>query len=207
MSKQISCATTVLMDSATAASEIDRCLSAMLFHRQPCYIGVPTDVCFEMVSSSGLQTPIATSLPPNEDKALESKVVEEIRRRLETHDSAIIIVDGGAVRHDVVQKAKELIDTTNLPFFTTLMSKGCISERHPRYGGLYGGSASKEDVKTAVESAECVLWIGNYPSDFNTGEFSETVKPKVIIDFERFWVSVSTVPCPKWEEEASSKRA
>ena len=94
MSKQISCATTVLKDVKTAAAEIDRCLNAMMYHRQPVYIGVPVNMVHEIVSSSGLEVPLTTTLSPN-DEALEQKVLREIRERLETHEKAVIIVDGG----------------------------------------------------------------------------------------------------------------
>ena len=58
---------------------------------------------------------------------------------------------------------QELVDVTNLPFFTTPMGKGALNEQQSRYGGFYGGAVSKEDCRIAVESAQCVLWIGNYP--------------------------------------------
>ncbi|MCJ1384431.1 hypothetical protein MMC17_007547 [Xylographa soralifera] len=189
MSKQISCATTVLKHVKTAATEIDRCLNAMMYHRQPVYIGVPVNMVNEKISSSGLEVPLTTTLSPN-DESLEQKVLQEIRKRLETHESAVIIVDGGAIRHDVLGLTQELVDVTNLPFFTTPMGKGALDEQQPRYGGFYGGAVSKEDCRVAVESAQCVLWIGNYPSDINTAEFTEKVKPEVVIDFERFFVMI-----------------
>jgi pyruvate decarboxylase len=43
------------------------------------------------------------------------------------------------------------------------MGKGSVPEDLPTYGGVYGGLASFEDTKKAVESSDCVLWLGNYP--------------------------------------------
>ena len=94
MSKQISCATTVLNDPKIAASEIDRCFNAMLYHRQPIYIGIPVDLVYQKISTSSLQVPLATTLPPNDTK-LEEKVVQEIWTKLERQSTAVMIVDGG----------------------------------------------------------------------------------------------------------------
>jgi len=190
MSKHISCATTVLNDASTAVSEIDRCLNAMMKYSQPVYIGIPTDTCFAKVSSATLKTPIVTSLEPN-NEASENEVVTEIRKLLESKSNPIIIVDGGAVRHQVLPEVSQLIEVTPFPVFTTPMGKGAVDEKHPRFGGLYGGGGSlNEGIIKTVETSEAILWIGNYPSDFNTGEFSEEVKPDVTINFERFYVTI-----------------
>jgi len=43
------------------------------------------------------------------------------------------------------------------------MGKGAISEKSPLFSGVYCGAASmKDDIVTAVESSDCVLWIGRY---------------------------------------------
>jgi TPP-dependent 2-oxoacid decarboxylase len=44
------------------------------------------------------------------------------------------------------------------------MSKGGISERLGGFfGGVYEGGGSTEGVRTAVEQADLVLFIGTYP--------------------------------------------
>jgi pyruvate decarboxylase len=44
------------------------------------------------------------------------------------------------------------------------MSKGGIGERiNGKFGGVYGGGASTEGVRQAVEKSDLVLFIGNYP--------------------------------------------
>lgn len=62
---------------------------------------------------------------------------------------------------------EELIDVTGFPFFTTPMGKGSVNENKPGFGGVYVGQATKPDVKHVVESADCVLRIGNYPVSIN----------------------------------------
>ncbi|KAH8905458.1 pyruvate decarboxylase [Coniochaeta sp. PMI_546] len=195
MSKQISCATTVLEDAATAASEIDRVLNALLLHGQPVYIGIPTDVTFEKISDVGLCVPLFKSLDPN-NQELEAKILSDIRSRLQASSNPVIVVDGGATRHGVLADVSRLVAATRFPVFTTPMGKGSVDEKSPQYGGTYVGVGSKEDVKNAVESSDLVLWIGMYPSDMNTGEFTVKVVKNATINFERFYITVGASRYP-----------
>ncbi|KAJ9138177.1 pyruvate decarboxylase [Pleurostoma richardsiae] len=189
MSKQISCATTVLEDTATAASEIDRVLNALLLHGQPVYIGIPTDITFEKTRDTGLLVPLSKMLDPN-NQGLESKILGDIGSRLENAKSPVIVVDGGATRHGVLSEVSDLITVTGFPVFTTPMGKGTVDEKCAQYGGTYVGVGSRDDVKDVVESSDLVLWIGMYPSDMNTGEFTVRVSKGDIVNFERFYTMI-----------------
>lgn len=191
MTKHITVATTVLDDVNTAASEIDRVLNAMLYHSRPVYIGVPVDMGPKLIPSDTLQTRLITSLPLNDDAA-ESQAVSKIISLLKSRKDPVIVVDGSAVRNNVIEESTALIELLNIPYFITAMSKGGISERiNGKFGGVYGGGASVEEVRLAVEKSELVLFIGYYPSDFNTGEFTEDLKPENLIDFQRFFVNIA----------------
>lgn len=68
------------------------------------------------------------------------------------------------MRNNAIEESKALIELLNIPYFITSMSKGGISERiNGKFGGVYGGGASVEGVRRAVEKSELVLFIGNYP--------------------------------------------
>jgi len=189
MSRYITVASTVLEDRHTAASEIDRVLNVMMYYSRPVYIGVPVNIGTLTIPVTGLQTPLVTTLPPN-DEEVEENVVRQIIDLLASRTNTVVIFDGGAVRNDVIEESSTLIKLLGRPYFITAMSKGGISERLGSFGGVYGGGASTEGVRTAVEQADLVLFIGSYPSDFNTGEFTEQIKPGATIDFQRFTVDV-----------------
>jgi pyruvate decarboxylase len=89
--------------------------------------------------------------------------VKELRSLLENKQSPILIVDGNAVRNNWTAECAKLSKVTGLPTFTTAMGKGGTDETAPDFGGVYGGAASIPDVKAAVESSDCVFWIGNFP--------------------------------------------
>jgi pyruvate decarboxylase len=168
MSAEISCATTVLRDTATAASEIDRVLNAMLFHSKPGYIGISEDVAYTKVSDEYLKTPLIKVLGPSAPDA-QAKAVADIIKALESARAPIIMVDGRAARPNWAQYVDPLIEALKIPFFQTMLGKGVANEESPYFGGSYGGAGSWPDsVNPAVAESDCILWLGNYPSDFNT---------------------------------------
>lgn len=136
----------------------------------------------KLVSSATLQTPLITSLPQNDEQA-ELKAVSKIIELLRTRKNPVIVVDGGkilsslvvwsvlntvvilgAVRNNVIEQSSALIKLLDLPYFITSMSKGGISERlNSKFGGVYGGHASTEGPRLAVENAGVALFIGYYP--------------------------------------------
>ncbi|KAM0244500.1 hypothetical protein ACHAP5_006181 [Fusarium lateritium] len=190
MAKHITAATAVINHAPTAAQEIDNALSVMMRESRPVYIGLSVDIAYEMIDAEGLESPIQTGLQPN-DEALEEKVVGNLRNLIEGSERPTIIVDGGAVRHDALEETHELIKLTNLPAFTTAMGKGGLDETIPQYAGVHSGAGTLSGVKEALESVDAVIWIGNYPSDFNTGEFTTVVnKNATIVDLQRFTVSI-----------------
>ena len=93
MASQITAATLVLKNQATAAEDIDRVLTTMMIESRPVYIGLSVDVGYLEVDDSRLKTPLAIELPPN-DPSVEKKVVEELRALLEKANHPSIIVDG-----------------------------------------------------------------------------------------------------------------
>ena len=68
--------------------------------------------------------------------------------------------------------AVALIEATGYTYFVTSMGKGSVSEHLSTFGGVYGGAASSPAIKNAVETSDCVLWLGNYPvcPPFYSGE-------------------------------------
>ena len=71
------------------------------------------------------------------------------------------------------------------------MGKGTAIEDVPNYGGVYAGAGTHAEVKAAIDQADAVLWLGRYGSDFNTAEFTMTIPEDIIIDVQRFYVSIA----------------
>jgi pyruvate decarboxylase len=116
---------------------------------------------------SHLERSLIRSLPENNPDA-EKKAISEVMKMLELAKSPIVIVDGGAARGSWEGYVKGLVEALQVPFFTSILGKGIVNETHPFYGGGYSGYGSLPSVVKAVENSDCILWLGNMPSDFNT---------------------------------------
>lgn len=88
----------------------------------------------------------------------------------------------GAVRNNVIEESSDLIKLLDLPYFITAMSKGGVSERlNSKFGGVYGGHASTDGPRLAVENAGITLFIGYYPVCIATS-FSQKILILIIVD-------------------------
>ncbi|KAL6815236.1 pyruvate decarboxylase [Trichoderma sp. SZMC 28013] len=188
MSSELSCATTVLEDPSSATAEIDRVLNAMMYHSQPGYIGITEDVVKTLVPASSLDATMikmTLSSGTEDDRALAA-----IMAALEVSKNPIVIVDGGAGRSSWASHAIDLVKSLKCLHFNTVMGKGIVGEDDPLFAGCYAGVGSLPATSKAVEQSDCILWLGHMPSDFNTGMFTEDVKSSLVIDFQRFHVTV-----------------
>nr|AAQ73618.1 pyruvate decarboxylase [Lachancea kluyveri] len=195
MSANISETTAWVTDIATAPAEIDRCIRTTYVTQRPVYLGLPANLVDLMVPASLLDTPIDLSLKPNDPEA-EAEVVNSVLELIKDAKNPIILADACASRHDVKPETKQLIDITQFPAFVTPLGKGSIDEQHPRFGGVYVGTLSNDDVKEAVESADLILSVGALLSDFNTGSFSYSYKTKNIVEFHSDYIKIRNATFP-----------
>ena len=108
---------------------------------------------------------------PQDDEAVAAIVAQ-----LEAAKSPTIMLDGGAARGTWEPFVADLVDALPVPWFHTVMGKGLHSEDHPRYGGAYAGVGSTEETCKLVEDSDCILWLANMPSDFNTSVINQMLR-------------------------------
>lgn len=152
--------------------EIDRVLTDCIVSGRPVYLTLPTDVAYEKISTTRLQTPLNRE-PPQNDPDIEASVVENIYKLVKgTRGDVAVLIDACAIRHRIKGELREFLDKTQFPVYAAPMGKTAIDEDHPRYGGVYVGSVSHPDILEKVESAGLIISIGSMLSDFNTGNFT-----------------------------------
>lgn len=95
-------------------------------------------------------------------------MIEQIIERLSAAKQPVLIADGGANRLSFAELAGELWEALEIPAFSTTLGKGILKETNTLFGGVYTGAGSPQSVIEGVERSDCILWLGNYPSDFNT---------------------------------------
>jgi len=178
MFQNITVASTILNDELRAPEEIDRVLRECLRKQGPVYINLPTDMVNKPCDppKEKLEVPEFKSNQDSLEEALQEAV-----KMLNNAKKPIIIADVELVRYQLQKEFSEFLDKCGFPFATLMMGKTVIDEDHPQFIGLYQGDRSRQNVKERVENADCVLELGVFLSDFNTGGFTMKLNQKKII--------------------------
>lgn len=118
------------------------------------HLELPEDVAEEKVTGQPLVNH-HTRRPIAEEKAVK-KAVELI----EKSKNPLVLIGAGANRKRTSQILTEFIEKTGIPFFTTQMGKGVVSEKHPQYLGT--AALSENDyIHCAINKADLIINIGH----------------------------------------------
>ena len=169
MYERITAASTQLVSAGQAPAEIDRVLSACLFHQQPVYLSLPSDVV-----RMGCRRPEPFVWPArgSSDPEALGEALREALGMLGKARRPIIIGDGELIRFKLQEAFASLLAQSGFPYVTMMLGKTVVSEHHPQFIGLYEGDRSRDYVRNRVESADCILQLGALLTDFNTGGFT-----------------------------------
>ena len=169
-----------------AISEINRVLSAAVYHRRPVYFAIPQD--YGNLPVIGKEKIDFTF--PQSDQATLREAVSTIHDRLSMAASPVVLAGYLLRRLNLQDAATRLIERANLPFATMFMDKTTLDESLPQYGGIYDGRIMNREVRDFVEGSDCVLNIGALWSDFNTGIFSANIDRTKMISIMHHHVTV-----------------
>jgi indolepyruvate decarboxylase len=169
--ENLTVATAVIDDARTACREIDRVIDAALTYKRPVYIELPRDLTLAEVDPSLAPT---HAVPPGRDDATLAAAVADAIAQLRAAAQPAVFVGLEAVRFELLDQVRELIERHALPAFVMPLSKSAISEQHPCFGGVYGGAMSRPEVREFVESSDCLFMIGSLLTDLDLG--GETAK-------------------------------
>ena len=148
-SKQITSAKTI------AASVRDAFRVAAEERPGSVHLELPEDIATESTSNTKL-FPIHPIRRPDADLVS----IQEAASMIYNSKKPLLLIGAGANRKRIFQQLKKFIDKTNIPFFTTQMGKGVISEEHPNYIGT--AALSKNDyLHEMIESADTIINVGH----------------------------------------------
>jgi indolepyruvate decarboxylase len=165
--EQLTAAQAVLDNPATACREINRVLGAAICYRRPVYIELPRDmVAVKIVPQE------ETLQPPDVDKGPFKEALLEAEEMINQAKQPVIVAGVELLRYGMHHFLRKLVKKTNIPVTSTLLGKSAISERHPRYIGLYEGGLSREDIRQFVENSDCIILLGVLLTDIDLGIFT-----------------------------------
>ena len=154
----ITCASVLLDNPATAGYQIDQAFEALQHYKRPIYIELPRDVAKKSISYDVYKQ--GTPVSPETDPENLQEALQEIMSWIEVAKKPVIMAGVELARYDLGEKLITFAEKTNIPITTTLLSKSVINERHKLFAGIYSGQSSDEKTRTLVEESDCLLMLG-----------------------------------------------
>ena len=167
--RKITAAAVLLTDPETAPDEIDRVVATCLSRKLPGYIELPADM-----AGKPCRSPAGDLVPPRaeSDPAQLAAAVAETAARFDRAAHPLVLAGMELARQRLGPDALRLVETVEIPFASMLSSKSLLPEFHPQFVGIYQGGWSRETVRRQVEEADCLLSLGVWLTDLDTGLFS-----------------------------------
>lgn len=162
----------LLSGPRTAPEEIDRVLANCLSWKRPVYLELPMDVARMPCRRP---EPFNFQLEKVSDPAALEECVAEVVARLNAASNPAILVGTEISRFGLGAATLKLIERAEMPYAMTISAKGCLPELHPQCLGVYQGGLSREEALAQIEGADCLLGLGVWFTDWDTGLYTSNL--------------------------------
>jgi indolepyruvate decarboxylase len=176
--KKVTIDAAILTDPHTAPDEIDRVISKAILHKLPVYLELTADMA---LAPCRPPTPLTHSVTPQSDAENLKSCIQEAALLINRAEKPVVLAGIEALRFALGGDLLQLIEGVELPFATMLSSKSVLPELHPQFIGIYQGGWSREAVRRQVESSDCLLSLGAWMTDLDTGLFSDHLDTSCMI--------------------------
>lgn len=155
----------ILDDPRTAVAHIRKAIEVAQKKKRPVYLEIPRDMVSADVDVPDKVDHIEL---PVDDRAVD-EAAREILARLSNAERPVIIVGVEVHRFRLQPQVIALAERLNVPVASSLLGRGVFPTRHPNFIGTYLGVVSPPPLREMVESADCVLLLGELVSDTGLG--------------------------------------
>ena len=176
-----------------AIDELERVIREALRQSAPAYIVIPMDharmpVIGTPVTGKPLSGIKRQASAPDELAGALGAVIA----RLKAAKNPVVLPSDTIARYGLQSRLVDFLNKSNIPFATSPMDKGVMSEGHPGFLGLYNGMASvPAQVKGLVEGADLVLDLGGIVlADTNTAIWTDALPAHSLISVHDSWVQI-----------------
>ncbi|MGV3623897.1 MAG: thiamine pyrophosphate-dependent enzyme [Archangium sp.] len=134
---------------------VDAALTAALTQRRPVYIEIAKHLWDAKCAPPGepLNVTVAAS-------GQEAQVAAKIQSALVGAKRPAVLVGIEVQRFGLAEQVTKFLAATGLPWATTFLAKGTLSEKTPGFVGVYGGERSSPETKKVIEEADLLLALG-----------------------------------------------
>ncbi len=174
---EMTAACAALEDPTTAAREIQRAIAAVRREKRPVYVEIPRDMTWADLDETEVWTPVA----PPRDRAALAEAMQEIATRLNRSRNPVLLAGIEIMRLGLRDQVIRLAERYNLPVATSFMGKAVFPEHHPNFIGTYMGAASHPYARHMVEGSDCLLLLGVWLTDTETGRFTSLIARGTLI--------------------------
>lgn len=183
MYKKITVACEYLDNPLTAPQQIDAALSRCLFYKKPVYFELPADMVLEKCIAPGQ----FIYMNRHSDSPTLTEALDEASSLLKNSKNPIIVLGFELIRHGLQENVRNFLNKTGYPFCTFMTAKTALEEDHPQFIGCYQGNWSRDYVKQTVEQSDCILMLGAFHIDSDTGGFTAQLNKDKLIqaNFDR----------------------
>jgi indolepyruvate decarboxylase len=183
---EITCASVVLDNPATAGYEIDRAFEALHHFKRPIYIELPRDVAKKPISYDVYKQGTPTAPPTDQENLQEA--IKEVTEWLREAENPVILAGVELARYKLSEQMVKFAERHNIPVATTLLSKSVINERNALFAGVYFGAGSKDQARKIVDESDCLLIFGDYHHDMALGFRPARFKKRQVV-----WANVESL--------------
>jgi len=169
-------ASTILENPATAQQEIDRVLESTRKLSRPGYLEIPRDLVNQEIDL----VERAPSSIEGESKALK-EAVSEIFERLQKAKQPVLMVGVQTKRQRLTDKVIKFAEAFNLPVVTSILGKATFPETHPNFIGTYFGQFGNPNVKEFVEASDCIVCLGAVLTEMETGGYTAKLETEKLV--------------------------
>jgi indolepyruvate decarboxylase len=177
--------------------EMERVIREALRLSAPAYISVPMDLGkMPIIGKPVKGAPLSQIKRTHSDPAALAAAIDFVINKLQASKNTIALPTQFVTNYGLTTSLLNFLKASKLPFATTPMDKGVLSESHPGYLGIYSGMGSSPvDLNATVEGADLVLDIGGVVfEDFNTTFWTDNIaSTKLIVLGDQFVRMGSTI--------------
>ncbi len=168
---------TAFITPENAAIEIPLAIHTARQMSRPVYLVIPIDIVNKPIKPT-----YYTPQPEVTSLSSLTEAMKQILPMISTAQRPVIISGVFSMRYGLQNHVEQLAQKTGASVVTMMMGKGSYDESRPEFIGFYCGRAGSEEVRSAIESSDCILAIGTVWDDYNTGTFTAKLNPLQVIE-------------------------
>ena len=189
------CCVSARLTPENAVIELERVIARALAQSMPAYLSFPMDLALMPIHGTPVPGRRLGTVQQHQSVAQErDAAVDLVIDRIAAATSVVVIPTITLQRFGLVEQFEQFLQVSGLPYATTPMDKGLLSEGHPGFLGMYNGARSNPpQLEQVVEQADLVLDVGGLMlEDLNTGLWSDQLDPQRIISLRADWMQAGS---------------